>query len=357
MKKIYTLLTLSMIAVLWLSACNSADVENAAATVEAVATSVDVDVEAAQATAQAAIDSVDLEAAQATAEALAEEAGVDLEAAQMTAEAMIADVDVDGMQATVEALAAEAGIDTDAAQATVEAMANDAMDAVDGEDEVMMGECNVDLTGETIYIHQHAGREGPLAAILGEGFAFATQDAVAEINDHDGICGATLEVVYRETMYDVEQEVAAYEEARAFDPKPAILLTYGSGATVALKDRVVEDQIVHLVAGLNAEAIYNPANGYTIGAAPIYSDQFAGFLQWAQDNWAEIKPESAGDDIVVGVIGWANSFGEGAITPETLAFADGLGITILPLEQQVPDPAGDPTGQIQNLALGGANII
>ena len=120
---------------------------------------------------------------------------------------------------------------------------------------------------------------------------------------------------------------------------------------------MVEDQIINLVFGLNAQAIYNPRNGYTVAAAPIYPDQFAGFIQWAHDNWDEVKPEGAEDEIVVGVIGWANAFGEGAITPETQTFADELGITILPLEQQVPDPAGDPTGQIQNLVLGGANVI
>ncbi|MCK5923225.1 MAG: ABC transporter substrate-binding protein, partial [Methylococcales bacterium] len=193
--------------------------------------------------------------------------------------------------------------------------------------------------------------------MLGEGFAFATEDAVNEINANGGICGATLEIVYRETMYAVEQEVAAYEEARAFDPKPTIFLTYGSGATIALKDRVIEDQIINLVSGLNAKAMYDPRGGYTVGVAPIYPDQFAGFMSWVSNNWEDVKPEGAGDDIVIGVIGWANAFGAGATTLQTEAFASELGITILPLEQQIPDPAGDPTGQIQNLVLGGANVI
>jgi branched-chain amino acid transport system substrate-binding protein len=120
---------------------------------------------------------------------------------------------------------------------------------------------------------------------------------------------------------------------------------------------VAEDEIVNIAAGLNADAFYNPADGWTVGVAPIYSDQFAGFLQWAHDNWAEIKPADAGDDIVVGVIGWANSFGAGATTPEALAFAESLGITVLPLEQQDISPSADVTGQLQNLLVSGANII
>ena len=219
--------------------------------------------------------------------------------------------------------------------------------------------CEVDLTGETITLHQHAGREGPLAAILGDAFAFATEDALEDINGAGGICGATLEVVFRETNYNVDLEVAAYEEARDFDPKPAIILTYGSGATIALNERVIEDQIVNIAAGLNAEAIYIPENGYTVSSPPIYSDQFAGFVEWAYNNWSDIKPASAGDDITVCVIGWAGAYGTGAATPEALDYIAGVdsSITVLPLEEQPIDPAADATGLIQSCLLQGANII
>jgi ABC-type branched-subunit amino acid transport system substrate-binding protein len=217
--------------------------------------------------------------------------------------------------------------------------------------------CEVDLTGEEFVIYQQAGREGPLAAILGQGFALATEDSVKYVNDNGGVCGATLRVVYCESNYAVEQEIACYERARTSTPKPVILLSYGSGATIALKDRVNEDKVVHIVAGLEADAIYNPANGYTVAAAPIYSDQFAGFMTFLKDNWADIKPAGAGDDIVVGVIGWANAFGAGATTAEALAYAEEIGVTVLPLEQQEISPSADVTGQLQNLLLQGANVI
>jgi len=221
----------------------------------------------------------------------------------------------------------------------------------------MAGECANDATGESIVVYQQAGLTGALATILGPGFINGSKDAVADINANGGVCGAMLEIRLEDTQYDPEQELAVYEKYRAEDPKPMFVLTYGSGATIVLKDRVVEDQIVNIAAGLNADAFYNPADGWTVGVAPIYSDQFAGFLQWAHDNWADIKPEGAADEIVVGVVGWANSFGSGATTPEALAFAESLGITVLPLEQQDISPSADVTGQIQNLVLGGANII
>ncbi|MGB1253786.1 MAG: extracellular solute-binding protein, partial [Candidatus Promineifilaceae bacterium] len=183
-------------------------------------------------------------------------------------------------------------------------------------------ECMHDMSGQEIVLHQQAGREGPLASILGDGFALATIDIVNYINDNGGICGAEVVVEFCETNYNPEMEVACYEQFRAADPKPVMLFTYGSGATIALKDRVVEDKIPNLAAGLNADAFYNPADGYTFGAAPIYSDQFAGFVEFVSENWADIKPADAGDDIVVGVIGWANAFGAGATTENAIAYAE-----------------------------------
>lgn len=220
-----------------------------------------------------------------------------------------------------------------------------------------MDGCSEDLTGETIVLYQQAGREGPLAGILGEAFAFATEDALNAINSSGGVCGANFEVVFEETNYNVELEVAAYEKFRVADPKPIVLFTYGSGATVALKDRVNEDKIVNFAAGVNGPAIYVPRNGYTVGDVAIYSDQFAGFVQWLSENWADVKPEGAGDTPVIGVIGWANAFGAGATTEEALAYAESVGVTVLPLEEQEVSPEADVSGQIQNMLINGANVV
>ncbi len=225
------------------------------------------------------------------------------------------------------------------------------------EEEMAEGECKENLEGETITLYQSAGLTGPLAQILGQGFINGTIDAVEEINGNGGVCGAMFDIRLEDSQYDPEQELAIYEQFRAEDPPPLFILTYGSGAAIVLKDRAIEDKIPNITAGLNSEAFYIPRDGYTVGVAPIYPDQFAGFVQWASDNWADIKPESAGDDIVVGVIGWDNAFGAGATTNESLAFAESIGVTVLPLEVQEISPTADVTGQIQNLLLGGANVI
>jgi branched-chain amino acid transport system substrate-binding protein len=217
--------------------------------------------------------------------------------------------------------------------------------------------CEQGYEGETITIYQQAGLTGPLATILGTGFINGTKDAVEAINAAGGVCGAQLVIRLEDTQYAPNQELDVYERYRAENPPPMFVLTYGSGATIILRDRVIEDEIVNIAAGLNADAFYIPRDGWTVGVAPIYSDQFAGFVEWAQDNWDSIKPAGAGDDIVVGVIGWANDFGAGATTDEAIAYIESLGVTVLPLESQEISPAADVTGQLQNLLASGANII
>jgi len=56
-------------------------------------------------------------------------------------------------------------------------------------------------------------------------------------------------------------------------------------------------------------------------------------------------------------LGWANAYGAGATTPEALAYAESLSVTVLPLEQQPIGPATDVSGQLQNMLVSGANVI
>ena len=244
---------------------------------------------------------------------------------------------------------------TEEPAATEEPTAEPTAEAAEGE--MAAEECTETYDGETIVIYQAAGLTGPLDQILGDGFINGSNDAVERINAEGGVCGVMMELRLEDSQYDPEQEVAIYERYQAEEPAPVMHLTYGSGAAIALKERVTEDQVPHITAGLSDEAFYLPRGGYTFGTGPIYSDQFAGFLTWLQDNWADVKPAEAGDEIVVGVIGWANAFGAGATTPTALAYAEEQGITVLPLESQEISPTADVTGQLQNLLASGANVI
>lgn len=225
------------------------------------------------------------------------------------------------------------------------------------EEEAGVRYCEDGLEGETVTYYSQAGLTGPLSTILGTSFVNGLNDAIAEINAAGGICGAEIVLELTDTQYDAEQEIAVYSETREADPKPFSISTYGSAATVALSPMVNEDHVVNFAAGLNAASTYIPADGWTVLVAPIYSDQFAGFLQFVSENWADIKPEGAGDDIVVGVVGWEGPFGAGATTPNAIAYAESLGMTVLDLETYAISGEADLVTPLQTLALGGANVI
>jgi branched-chain amino acid transport system substrate-binding protein len=221
----------------------------------------------------------------------------------------------------------------------------------------MVRHCADGLEGETIYFYSQAGLTGPLASILGTSFVNALNDSIAEVNATGGVCGATVDLILTDTQYDPEQEIATYQIHRNDTPPPVAIATYGSGASIALAPMVNEDKVANFAAGLNAQAFYVPRNGYTLGVAPIYSDQFAGFIDFLVANWADIKPEGAGDDIVIGVMGWEGPFGAGATTTESLAYAESQGVTVLELETYAISAEADLVSPLQSLAVQGANVI
>jgi branched-chain amino acid transport system substrate-binding protein len=216
--------------------------------------------------------------------------------------------------------------------------------------------CNEDLTGESIIVWQQAGTTGPLATILGAGFVNGTKDGITALNEAGGICGAELALEFRDTAYEAEQEIAAYQEG--VEAGASFVLTYASPASEGLAPLTIESGVANIAAGLSAHAFYALGEeGRTVGVAPVYSDQFGGFLDFLVANWDDIKPEGAGDDIVVGVIGWQGPFGAGATTPEALAYAEEIGVTVLPLEAVAVDPAYDVLPNIISLVSQGANVI
>lgn len=262
-------------------------------------------------------------------------------------------------EATEEPAAEEPAVEEPATEEpAVEEPAAEEPEEEEPAEEVMLQEgCEEDLTGETFTFYSQAGLTGALSTILGTSFVNALNDAIAEVNATGGVCGAEVVLDLVDTQYEAEQEIATYQIRRELDPPPLSIATYGSAASIALHEMVIEDMITNFAAGLNADAFYVPRNGYTVGVAPIYSDQFAGFLKWLNESWDSVKPEGAGDEIVVGVIGWEGPFGAGATTPEALAYADSIDVTVLELETFAVSAEADVVTPLQNLALQGANVI
>jgi branched-chain amino acid transport system substrate-binding protein len=193
--------------------------------------------------------------------------------------------------------------------------------------------------------------------MLGSGFKRGIEDSIRAINISDGICGAEVELILVDTQFDPERNISAYQEHRQNTSPLVSITTNSTSASILLASNVNEDNITNLAYRVDGSTIYNPRGGYTVGAVPIHSDQFAGFLQFLVENWEEIKPEDSGDEIVVGVTGWDNAFGESATTPESLAYAENLDIQVLELELHTISPEVDMVVPIKSLVSQGANVI
>jgi ABC-type branched-subunit amino acid transport system substrate-binding protein len=139
--------------------------------------------------------------------------------------------------------------------------------------------------GETVTFYHFGDITGPYAGIttpLVTGF----NDAVKWLNGKGGIRGAKINVEWSDTGGKLENAIAVYNRFR--EKKPLVLLMYGSTELEALRDRLTEDKIPSLSAGVSGKGLYPP--GYAFGEAPLYSDQFGLFVDWLTANWAKVQP-------------------------------------------------------------------
>ncbi len=212
-----------------------------------------------------------------------------------------------------------------------------------------------DLTGETITLYHFGDLSGPYAAITSP-LVHGAEDAAAAINKAGGIYGADLEVMFADTGGSIDEAVAAYDRFTSSDDNALVMITYGSGEVEALAQRFAEDKIVNITAGLSAQGFYVDS-GYTFGLGPIYPDQFGLVMTFISENWETYKPAGAGDEIKLAYVSWPTAFGQGALTPETRAFLDDLGIEVVAEETYDLSPTADTTTAILNAQAAGANVI
>jgi branched-chain amino acid transport system substrate-binding protein len=209
------------------------------------------------------------------------------------------------------------------------------------------------LEGQEIIIYHFGDLSGPYAGITApvvDGF----NDGAAWVNASGGIRGATVRVEFADDAGQVEEAISIYSRFSQASPKPIIINLYGSPETEALRERMVEDRIPALTAGVSVAGLYPPA--YAFANVPSYADQFGAFLDWLVENWAEVKPPDAGDPIKIALVTWDTAFGRGADTPETRAYAASKGVEIVSVEF-FPLGSPDVTTQLLAAQAAGANVI
>jgi ABC-type branched-subunit amino acid transport system substrate-binding protein len=212
-----------------------------------------------------------------------------------------------------------------------------------------------DLTGETITIYHFGDLSGPYASITAP-LIHGAEDAVAAVNAAGGIYGAILELDFADTAGSVDEAVAAYDRFTGKDDNPLVMITYGSGEVEALAPRFAEDKVVNLTAGLSAPGFYVDS-GYSFGLGPIYPDQMAYVMEFLKENWDTYRPAGAGDEIKLGYLSWPTAFGQGALTDESRAYLEELGIEVVAEEVYDVSPVADTTTAILNAQAAGANVI
>jgi branched-chain amino acid transport system substrate-binding protein len=212
--------------------------------------------------------------------------------------------------------------------------------------------CTEDLTGETITFYHFGDLTGAYAFITQPLLAGLT-DAIAYYNDQGGICGATIVSEYADDAGELEAAAAIYDRYSSLDPKPWMIMLYGSGETEMLRTQVAEDGIPVFTAGLSTPGLYGDSGqepGWAFGMVPLYTDQLGAFCDWVADTWD--KDESP----KIGHLSWMGAFGQAAETPETTAYCESVGVEVVGSEYFMPGTP-DLTVQIQSLMADGANIL
>lgn len=211
-------------------------------------------------------------------------------------------------------------------------------------------ECEHDLSGQEFMLWHIGDLSGAYAPIT-QPLIAALADAAAYFNERGGICGATITLpdpTTIDTGGDQEQTAVIFERVSAEDPP--LLVLYSSQDSELLRDQLAEQEIPVLIsagsiAGLYGEDAASP--GWIFATNPLYVDQFGHFCEYAGENI---------EDPVVGYISWPDAFGTAAFTPESIAYCEEQGVTVLP-DPELFAPGSDISGQVQNLVDQGANIL
>jgi ABC-type branched-subunit amino acid transport system substrate-binding protein len=80
-------------------------------------------------------------------------------------------------------------------------------------------------------------------------------------------------------------------------------------------------------------------------------------MGYISENWDTVKPAGAGDEINLAIVSWPTAFGQGALTAESRAYLDELGVNIVAEETYDPLPTADTTTAILTAQAAGANVI
>jgi TolB protein len=206
----------------------------------------------------------------------------------------------------------------------------------------------VDLTGKTVNLYQIVVETEPMLQPLLAGY----EDATAYFNAHGGICGASIEQVYRNTNLGYDPQ-AIYDDFSARSPKPVLIALYFSPDAAGLRDQLARDEIPALqgVGGGTAGAYGadGQSPGWVFSINPVVPDQMGSMCDYIAAN------PSGFPDPVLGYMDF-NGGSSQFPYPEAQAYCESLGIGFAGASFFSED-ATYIQPHVQNLIDAGANIL
>jgi ABC-type branched-subunit amino acid transport system substrate-binding protein len=206
----------------------------------------------------------------------------------------------------------------------------------------------VDLTGETVSLYQIVEETEPMLQPMLAGY----EDATAYFNAHGGICGASIEQVYRNNNLGYDPQ-AIYDDFSTRNPKPVLIALYFSEDAAGLRDQLARDEIPALqgVGGGKAGAYGadGQSPGWVFSINPIVPDQMGSMCDYIAAN-PDRFPEP--------VLGYLDFSGASSQFPhpEARAYCESLGIGFAGASFFSED-ATYIHPHVQNLIDAGANIL
>ncbi len=168
------------------------------------------------------------------------------------------------------------------------------------------------------------------------------------LNDQGGIAGRMIEVVVRDTGYDVPTHQTHYDELAGSGPDGVVMIgtSTGSPHTASIREDLIDDELAGIVLSWNSSwASAGSANVFEWGTN--YCVEAMNGVSWLAD---------AHDAKSIAIVTFPGDYGEDGAIGAKLA-AEALGLEVVYDGQGSVVPGADQTPVITNIVESGADIV
>ncbi len=195
---------------------------------------------------------------------------------------------------------------------------------------------------------------GPTADV-GTAYADGIRGYVEWLNQNGGIEGKTLELLYQDYAYKVDQAEQLY--SRYSQSGVVAFQGWGTADTEALRARIAEDQIPFMSASYS-DLLGDPVEApYNFLAGTSYTDQFKILLDWIVEQEAQTTSDVRANSPrpTVAFMHNPSPFGLSPYNVGGKEYAEALGIPLLVVE--MPRGSTDYTAELTRIAQAGSRWV